>query len=78
MTVAFYCFFLLVEDPSPEFVALRDYVDCQNARKLQCFQPHQILSPYSQEIERQCRNKLKIGKVCIFIIVSESAIALFK
>ena len=58
----------LVEDPSPEFTSLRDYVDCQNALKLRCFQPPLILGPYSSEVERECQEKLKIGKVRIVAI----------
>lgn len=57
----------LVEDPSPEFVALRDYVDCQNALKLQCFRIPQILEPYSTEIEKECQSKLKMNKVHVLL-----------
>ena len=30
---------ITVEDPSDEFVALRDFIDCRNAQKMESFQP---------------------------------------
>ena len=35
-------FDLLVEDPSVEFVRLRDFLDCRDALKLQCFKKENI------------------------------------
>ncbi len=55
-------FSLLVEDPSPEFTCLRDYVDCQNALKLLCLRSP--ICPYTSVLEKECQEKLKIGKVC--------------
>ena len=54
-----------VEDPSPEFSTIRDYVDCKNAMNFECFQLPMILEPYSAEMEKICREKLKLHKVRI-------------
>ena len=35
-------FDLVVEDPSEEFVRLRDFLDCRDALKLHCFQKENI------------------------------------
>ena len=52
-----------MEDPSDEFGALRDFVDCRNAMKMECFQPPKIHQPFSKELEELCRQKLKLHKV---------------
>ena len=57
-----YCIYL-VEDPSPEFTALRDYIDCHNVLKLPSFQPSCLLQSYSPEMEREFQEKLKLHKV---------------
>ena len=54
---------ITVEDPSDEFTAVRDFVDCKDALKLECFQPPKVHQPFSEEIEAQCRQKLKLQKV---------------
>ena len=54
---------ITVEDPSDEFVALRDFVDCRNAMKMESFQPPKIHQPFSKELEELCRQKLKLHKV---------------
>ncbi len=54
---------ITVEDPSDEFCALRDFVDCQNALKLSSFRPPHIHLPYSQGAETECRRKLKLQRV---------------
>jgi histone acetyltransferase 1 len=53
---------ITVEDPSDEFVALRDYVDCRNAQHLPCFQPPLIHEPFGDHIVQECRGKLKLNK----------------
>ena len=63
-----------MEDPSPEFTALRDIIDCQNALQLSCFQPPQILKPYSSEIEKICQQKLKINKVRMAAAAAAAAV----
>ena len=52
-----------MEDPSDEFVALRDFVDCRNAMKVESFQSPKIHQPFSKELEELCRQKLKLHKV---------------
>ena len=42
---------------------MRDYIDCKNAMKFDCFQFPRILEPYSAEMEKVCREKLKMHKV---------------
>ena len=54
---------ITVEDPSDEFVALRDFVDCRNAMKMESFQPPKIHQPFGKELEELCRRKLKLHKV---------------
>jgi hypothetical protein len=54
---------ITVEDPSDEFVSLRDFVDCRNATKMESFQPPKIHQPFSKELEELCRQKLKLHKV---------------
>ena len=54
---------ITVEDPSDEFVALRDFVDCRNAMKMESFQSPKIHQPFSKELEELCRQKLKLHKV---------------
>ena len=54
---------ITVEDPSDEFVALRDFIDCRNAQKLESFQPPKVHQPFSEELEELCRQKLKLHKV---------------
>ena len=52
-------------DPHEEFTALRDYVDCRNALKLNlsCFKAPHIHQAFSQVMEEECRTKLKLTKV---------------
>ena len=60
-----------VEDPNEEFTALRDYVDCRNALKLNlpCFQAPHIHQAFSQVMEGECRTKLKLTKVSCGVCV---------
>lgn len=52
---------ITVEDPSEEFSALRDYVDCQNALGL-CKTSHHH-KPFAESAEKEFRSKLKLQKV---------------
>ena len=52
-----------MEDPSDEFRALRDFVDCRNALKMACFQPPAVHEGFGREMERECNDKLKLHKV---------------
>ena len=54
---------ITVEDPSDEFRALRDFVDCRNALKMACFQPPAVHEGFGREMERECNEKLKLHKV---------------
>ena len=54
---------ITVEDPSDEFRALRDFVDCRNALKMTCFQPPAVHEGFGREMERECNEKLKLHKV---------------
>ena len=55
---------LTVEEPSDDFVALRDYLDCRNALTLSCFQPPVIHEPFGDHTVQECRERLKLNKVC--------------
>ena len=54
---------ITVEDPSDEFTALRDFVDCQNAQRLSAFRPPLVHRSYTEAAEVECRKKLKLQKV---------------
>lgn len=54
---------ITVEDPSEEFSALRDFVDCRNALKLDGLKPSEVNKPFAESAERDLRDKLKLQKV---------------
>jgi len=54
---------IAVEDPSDDFTALRDFVDCQNALRLPSFRPPLVHRPYAEVAEAECKKKLKLQKV---------------
>lgn len=54
---------ITVEDPSDEFRALRDFVDCRNALAIECFRSPAVHEDFGGELERVCREKLKLHKV---------------
>ena len=54
---------ITVEEPSDEFCALRDFVDCRNALKMACFQPPAVHEGFGAEMERECKERLKLHKV---------------
>lgn len=55
---------MTVEDPSPEFTALRDFIDCKAAQQLEQLQPPRVLDSYSSDIESLMRDNLKLDRVC--------------
>ena len=61
---------LTVEDPSDDFVALRDYLDCRNALTLSCFQPPVIHELFGDHTVQECRERLKLNKVCAWARVA--------
>ena len=54
---------ITVEDPSDEFCALRDFVDCRNALKMACFRPPAVYEGFGAEMEKECKERLKLHKV---------------
>ena len=57
-----------MEDPSDDFSALRDFVDCRNALKLNSFRPPNVHRPYAESARSECRKKLKLQKVNLFSV----------
>lgn len=51
------------EDPSDNYVGLRDFVDCRNAAALSEFAPDKLKQGYGQEMRKAALEKLKIGPV---------------
>jgi histone acetyltransferase 1 len=51
-----------VEDPSEGFQRVRDFVDCKNCSKLTSFAADKLRLGYSDEMEHDARNKLKLNK----------------
>lgn len=58
----YYCL-LIVEDPSYDFMRLRDYVDALRCRDLAVFSPENIRNGFSDRMVEQARKELKINKV---------------
>ena len=54
-----------MEDPSEEFVRLRDFVDAQNCKKLAAFSAGKLQQGFSQEMVQEAQNHLKINKVLL-------------
>ncbi|RWS08737.1 histone acetyltransferase type B catalytic subunit-like protein [Dinothrombium tinctorium] len=53
---------ITVEDPSDNFVRLRDFVDAKNCMKLNSYQPEMLARGWSEEMGTEAREKLKISK----------------
>merc|ERR1712241_1583661 len=51
---------ITVEDPSDDFVRLRDFVDCTNCATLDAFAPHNLHKGYSAAMVKECNQKFKI------------------
>ena len=58
-----------VEDPSDDFVRLRDYVDVQNCLKLDAFAKEKLQLGFGPSMVEQAKQLLKINKVMSLIIV---------
>lgn len=54
---------ITVEDPSYDFMRLRDYVDALRCRDLAVFSPENIRNGFSDRMVEQARKELKINKV---------------
>jgi len=52
-----------VEEPSSDFLKLRDYVDALDCRNLSAFSPENLQSGFSDKMVQQAREELKINKV---------------
>nr|CAG4647919.1 EOG090X06NC [Moina brachiata]SVE93024.1 EOG090X06NC [Moina brachiata] len=53
---------ITVEDPSEDFVRLRDFVDSKNCQRLESFQREKLLQGFSVEMADEAQSKLKINK----------------
>nr|CAG4641713.1 EOG090X06NC [Eurycercus lamellatus] len=53
---------ITVEDPSDEFVRLRDFVDAQNCQKLEAFKTEKLKQGFSSEMVEEAQTQLKINK----------------
>ena len=52
-----------MEEPSADFLKLRDYVDALDCRNLSAFSPENLRSGFSDKMVQQAREELKINKV---------------
>ncbi|XP_035658310.1 histone acetyltransferase type B catalytic subunit-like isoform X2 [Branchiostoma floridae] len=53
---------ITVEDPSEEFLRLRDFVDCMNCKVLPAFSPQLLQDGFTADMAQQAQEKLKINK----------------
>jgi len=51
---------ITVEDPSDDFVRIRDFVDCSNCAALDAFAPQELHKGYSAAMVTECNKKFKI------------------
>lgn len=56
-------FFFAVEDPSYDFLRLRDYIDALGCSKLSSFAPENLCGGFNEKMVEQARKELKINKV---------------
>lgn len=61
-------FSFTVEDPSFDFLRLRDYVDALACIYLSAFSQENLRNGFSGEMVKEAREKLKINKVRSFVI----------
>lgn len=52
-----------MEEPSYDFLRLRDYVDALDCLKLSAFAPEHLRNGFSDKMVQQAREELKINKV---------------
>ena len=77
LTIIYYYYFIIiyllidivnvmgtVEDPSDEFIRLRDYVDSKNCIKLDVFAKEKLLTGFSSEMVEDVKSRFLINKVC--------------
>ena len=64
--------FSTVEDPSEEFVRLRDYVDAANCMKLDAFSNDKLSKGFSSEMVEEAKSTLLVNKVPTITILSIS------
>lgn len=74
--------FFLAEDPSENYVKLRDFVLVKLCQDLLCFSPGKLMQGFSQEMVMEAQQKLKINKVlnqnsCSWTCYSTSLIRIF-
>lgn len=62
LILATFCLFL-AEDPSENYVKLRDFVLVKLCKDLLCFSPGRLMQGFSQEMVVEAQQKLKINKV---------------
>lgn len=65
-------FLLLAEDPSENFVRLRDFVLAKLCQNLPSFSPEKLLEGFSQEMVTEAQQKLKINKVALAAMTSST------
>nr|CAG4648667.1 EOG090X06NC [Polyphemus pediculus] len=53
---------ITVEDPSDEFIRLRDFVDTKNCQKLATFSKEMLMKGFSTDMVEEAKNKFKINK----------------
>ena len=53
---------ITVEDPSDNFVRLRDFVDTKNCLKLSAFEKSKVLNGFSEDMTKAAAKDLKICK----------------
>lgn len=58
------CWIFLAEDPSDNYVKLRDFVLVKLCMDLPSFSTKKLALGFSEEMATEARDKLKINKVC--------------
>ncbi|KAJ8036620.1 Histone acetyltransferase type B catalytic subunit [Holothuria leucospilota] len=53
---------ITVEDPSEDFVRIRDFIDCQDCSSLPAFSKEKLKGGFSPEMEKEAQFKFKINK----------------
>jgi len=59
----YFTFLCVVEEPSYDFLRLRDYVDALACSKLSAFAADNLRNGFSDKMVQQAREELKINKV---------------
>ena len=52
-----------MEDPSDDFIRLRDYVDVKNCMKLSAFTKEKLQQGFNAEMVEEAKEHLKMNKV---------------